>query len=60
MNDNDFSFSYDAKTNKVTAGTTPTQFLYVTLPQALSVTPDSTLKALKAAVKPVASSKPKA
>ncbi len=53
MNDNDFSFSYDAKANKVTAGSNPSQFLYVTLPAALSVTPDATLKAL-------APSKPKA
>lgn len=59
MNDNDFSFSYDAKSNKVTAGTNPSQFLYVTLPQPLSMTPDRTLKAWESAVKTAATSKPK-
>ncbi|MDO9484819.1 MAG: esterase-like activity of phytase family protein [Actinomycetota bacterium] len=59
MNDNDFSFSYDAKANKVTAGSNPSQFLYVTLPKPLSVTPDSTMKALQAAAKAAVTSKPK-
>ncbi len=49
MNDNDFSFSYDAKTGKVTAGTVPSQFLYVTLSAYLPTTPDQTLAALKRA-----------
>jgi len=57
INDNDFSFTYDAKSAKVTAGAVPTQFLYVTLPQPLSITPDQTWKALQP--KPSTTAKPK-
>ncbi len=52
MNDNDFSFAYDAKTGKVTPGTNPSMFLYVTLPQYLPTTPDKTLAALNVAKAP--------
>lgn len=48
MNDNDFSFTADAKSGKVAAGPIPTQFMYVTLPQSLPTTPDQTFAALKA------------
>jgi len=47
MNDNDFSFSYDAKTGKVTPGTSPSLFLYVTLSAYLPTTPDKELAALQ-------------
>lgn len=48
INDNDFSFSYDAKSAKVTPGSVSNRFLYVTLAQNLPTTPDRTLAALNA------------
>lgn len=51
INDNDFSFSYSARTGAVTAGTTPNRFLYVTLAQPLPTTPDLTVAAANAAAR---------
>ena len=46
INDNDFSFAYDAKSGKITPTGVPTQFLYVTLAEPLPTTPDAEARAL--------------
>ena len=49
VNDNDFSFSYDARSGRVTAGPSTNRFVYVTLAQPLPTTPDKTVATLNAA-----------
>lgn len=48
-NDNDFAFTYDAKTDSIKTTGVPLQFLYVTLAQALPTTPDAEVRKIKAA-----------
>lgn len=57
INDNDFSFSYSAKTGAVTAGSVPNRFLYVTLAKDLVTTPDKTLASIRAEERAAAKAK---